>query len=153
MIEPHLTTAAACKVAGLHRDRFNEHVASGAYSCAPGTIPGRTRLFRPTDMIALRLFRDLLDDGLNARAAGHIACEVSLAARQNPEAGEVSYVFDWFSSPSGYACPVSEVPSDWEKPGARDTDVRQVWTFNVSKLRKLIAHYTEVERSIIGPQD
>ncbi|WP_224815657.1 hypothetical protein [Hasllibacter sp. MH4015] len=153
MVEPRLTTAAACKVAQLNRDRFNEHVASGAFTCAPATVPGRSRYFKPKDMIALRLFRDLLEDGLNARAAGHIACEVSKAARQNPSVKQISYVFDWFASPSGYACPFSEVPEDWEIPSMHDTDVRQVWTFNVSKLRKLIAHYTEIERSIIGPED
>lgn len=153
MTPPRLTTAAACKVAGLNRDRFNEHVASGAYRCAPETVPGKTRHFLPNDMLALRLFRDLLDDGLNARASGHIACEVSIAARCNPNADQISYVFDWFKSPSGYACPLSEVPNDWSNPSAQGTDVRQVWTFNVSKLRTLIAHYTEIERSIIGPED
>ena len=153
MIEPRLTTAAACKVAGLHRDRFNEHVASGAYTCAPSTVPGRSRFFKPKDMVALRLFRDLLDDGLNARAAGHIACEVSAAARQHPTSNQISYVFDWDTSPSGYACPSAEVPEDWELPNGGDTNIRQVLTFNVSKIRKLIAHYTEVERMTIGAED
>ena len=151
MVEPRLTTMAVCKVVKLSRDRFNVHIASGTFTCAPPNVPGRSRYFMPKDMTALRLFRNVLEDGLNVRVAGHIACEVSKAARQNPRADQISFVFDWFSPPSGYACPVSDVPADWETPTGHDTDVRQVWTLNISKLRKLIAHYTEIERPIISP--
>lgn len=158
MVIPKLTTKSACRVARLDRDRFNEHVSAGAYICAPETVPGRARLFNPDDMIALCLFRELMDDGLDARASGRIACAVSRAARENPNTPAISYVQDYFIGDHGaLAMPFDEVPpaSEWATnffmPGG--ADARKVTTFNIAKLRKMIAYYTEEERSIIGEDD
>jgi hypothetical protein len=153
-VQPKLTTVAACRVAGLDRDRFNEHVASGAFGCAPKTVPGRARLFEPEDMVALRLFRELLDDGLNAKKAGDIACSVALVAKLHPDEPSISYVENYFSG-GGAAFPASQVPeaSKWDEVLFSGTDIRKVTTFRISKLRELIAHYTEEERAIIGPND
>jgi hypothetical protein len=151
---PKLTTIAACRIAHIDRDRFNEHVAAGRFDCAPETIPGRARVFDPDDMIALWLFRELMDDGFDATRAGKIACEVARAAREHPDAPTISYVQDYFSGP-GFACPTNSVPppSDWDSAAFRNTDIRKVTTFRIGKLRAMIAHYTEEERSIIGPDD
>lgn len=157
MVVPKLTTKAACHVAKIDRDRLNEHIAAGAYNCAPATVPGRARLFDPDDMIGLCLFRELMDDGLDARHAGNIACAVSRAARENPGAPAISYVQDYFIGDTALAMPFDEVPpaSEWVTnlfmPGG--TDARKVTTFNIAKLRKLIAHYTKEEDSIIGEDD
>jgi hypothetical protein len=157
MTVPKLTTKAACRVAKIDRDRLNEHIAAGAYDCAPDTIPGRARLFDPNDMIGLWLFRELMQDGFDARAAGKIACSVMFAARETPSAPAISYVQDYFIGGRGFAVPFDMVPppSDWETnlfcPGG--TDARKVTTFNIAKLRKIIAHYTDEERSIIGEDD
>lgn len=156
---PKLTTAAACRVARIDRDRFNEHVAAGRFECAPSTIPGRTRLFDPDDMIALWLFRELMDDGFDAFNAGRIACKVSEAARLNPAAPAIAYVNDYFGPLSGAAWPANEVPSPdtWDEPASficpGGTDIRKVTIFNISKLRNIIAHFTDEERSIVGEKD
>jgi len=152
-IQPKLTTQAACRVARLHRDRFNEHVAAGHFGCAPATVPGRARLFDPDDMIALWLFRELMDDGFDARHAGTIACAVAECARFYPEAAAISYVQSYFSG--GTAHPASAVPAsdEWDEVLFSGTDIRKVTTFRIGKLREMIAHYTEEERSIIGPDD
>lgn len=156
MAVPKLTTTAACRVARINRDRFNEHVAAGHYPCAPKTTPGRARLFDPDDMIGLWLFRELMDDGLGAKSAGEIACAVAMVARLNPEARAISYVQDYFGD-RGFAYPADDVPhhSEWDTnnfcPGG--TDARKVTTFRIGKLREMIAHFTEEERSIIGPDD
>lgn len=152
-ITPKLTTVAACRVVGIDRDRFNEHVAAGRFSCAPRTIPGRARLFDPDDMIALWLFKELMDDGLDAAHAGRIACEVAEAARQAPEARAISYVQPYLGS--GTAMPADSVrpPSDWDTYMLSGSDIRKVTTFRIGKMREMIAHYTEEERSIIGPDD
>ncbi len=153
-IAPKLSATAACRVARLDRDRFNEHVAAGRFPCAPETIPGRARYFSPDDMVALWLFRELLDDGFNAAAAGRIACAISNAAKANPEAIAISYVQDYFAG-SHYALPHEQVPpvSDWDDVLFSGTDIRKVTTFRISKLRQMIAHATEEERSYIGPED
>lgn len=152
-VQPKLTTVAACRVARLDRDRFNEHVAAGHFGCAPATVPGRARLFEPDDMIALWLFRELMDDGYNARKAGAIACAVGEAAKFNPEAPSISYVESYF--PGGHAFPSDQVPApgEWDTVFFSGTDIRKVTTFRISKMRELIAHYTEEERSIIGRDD
>ncbi|MCM5558078.1 hypothetical protein [Pleomorphomonas sp. JP5] len=150
-----LTTAAACRVARIDRDRFNEHVAAGRFGCAPATIPGRTRLFDPDDMIALWLFRELMDDGMDAATAGATACEVAAVARRRPEAHAVSAYYDYFVPPGVHALPADEVPdpSDWDKVMLGGSDIRKVTTFNIRKTRELISHFTEEERSIVGELD
>lgn len=155
MTVPKLTTAAACRVARIDRDRFNEHVAAGRFGCAPATIPGRTRLFDPDDMIALWLFRELMDDGYDAAHAGAIACEVARSARQNPEAKAISFVSDYFVPPGGNAVPSDQIPdpNKWGELFFGGSDIRKVMTFNIAKTRALIAHYTDEERSIIGESD
>lgn len=156
---PKLTAIAACRVARIDRDRFNEHAAAGRFPCAPDTTPGRARLFNPDDMIALMLFSELLEDGLAASVAGRIACEVAAAARQNPEARAISYVR---STPakSGFtvdraALPASSLPDPemWNKTLFNDCDlIERVMTFNVWQLRDRIARKTEEERLIIGEE-
>lgn len=151
-IVPKLTTMAACRVATIDRDRFNEHVAAGHFPCAPSTIPGRARLFEPDDMIGLWLFRELMDDGINAARAGAMACEVSRAARLYPDAKAIAYVQTYRNG--GVAIPAEKVPfSDLDDYYITGTDVRKVTVFRISKLRQLIAHYTEEERAIIGERE
>lgn len=151
---PKLTTTAACRVAKIDRDRFNEHVAAGRFPCAPDTIPGRARLFDPDDMIALWLFRESMDDGLDAVRAGRIACAVAEVARNNPDARSISYVQDYFGD-RGHAFPADDVPdhSQWDSVLFSGSDIRKVTTYRIGKLRELIAHYTDEERSVIGPDD
>ena len=151
---PKLTTAAACRVARIDRDRFNEHVAAGRFQCAPETVPGRARYFDPDDMIALWLFRELMEDGFNAAKAGKIACAVGTAARANPQANAISYVEDYFYGRGTAVVPEDVPPTDeWDKVLFSGTDIRKVTTFRLGKLREMIAHYTDEERSIIGERD
>ena len=152
-ILPKLTTKAACNVVGLNRDRFNEHVAAGHFNCAPRTVPGRARLFEPDDMLALMLFKRLMDDGFSPEKAGDMACAIAHAAKFSPDARAISYVESFFSG--GTAVPASEVPpvADWDQVLFSGTDIRKVTTYRIGKLRDMIAHYTEEERSIIGEDD
>ena len=145
---PKLTTALACRVAGINRDRFNEFVAAGAFGCAPSTVPGRTRLFSPDDMIALLLFRELMDEGFDARNAGTIACKVGEAARANPDSRAISYVH-------GSAFPADNVPAhrEWDDVLFSGREIRKVTTYRIGKLREMIARYTDEEAAIIGDSD
>ncbi len=153
-IKPKLSTTIACRVAGLDRDRFNEAVAAGFFKCAPETIPGRARYFEPDDMVALRLYRDLLEDGMTKERAGYIACCVGAAARCNPDADAISFVNGYFSG-KGDAYPASQVPGPdkWGEVCFSGSDIRKVTTFNIAKIRKLNAHYTEEELSYHGTDD
>lgn len=150
---PKLTTTAACRVARLNRDRFNEHVAAGHFNCAPETVPGRARLFDPDDMVALRLFSDLMEDGYNAFNAGRIACGVGEAARKNPDAESIAYVKA--TNGLGHFCDAGELPppSTWALALFRGFRIKKASIFNVDHLRRQIAEGTDEERSIIGPDD
>lgn len=148
----------ACRVAQIDRDRFNEHVAAGRFGCAPNTIPGRARFFDPDDMIALWLFRELMDDGFDATKAGYIACEVARVARQYPDAPAISYVESYFfglngSRGSAWTSDLVPDPAEWDQKLFSGTDIRKVTTFRIGKLRKMIAHYTQEEMNMVGEDD
>ncbi len=152
-IVPKLTTVAACRVAGLDRQRFNEYVANGDFECAPKTVPGRARHFDPDAMLALVLFKRLMDDGLAPRSAGSIACQVATASRCAPEAPVIALVHIFVGS--SFACPASEAPSpdEWGQKTFSGSVIEKVTNFHVAHLRKLIDYGIEEERSIIGPDD
>lgn len=153
-LPPLLTTVHACRVARMDRDRLNEMIAGGIYLCAPTTTAGRARLFDPDDMIALYLFRELMDDGMKNEKAAKVACAVAGAARANPDAKSITYVETYFEG-HGDAYPTSRLPDpdEWEEVTFSGTDIRKTTTFNIGKMRKLIAHYTAHERRIIGSVD
>lgn len=149
-----LSTKYACRIARLDRQRFNEFVAAGHFPCAPETIPGRARYFDPDDMVTLWLFRELMEDGYNPAMAGHIACVVGHAARQNPTARAISFVRNYFGW-GGTAMASEAIPSasEWDNAILGGTDIRSVTTFRIGKLREMIAHYTEEELSYVGDDD
>lgn len=152
-IKPRLTTKAACRVVGLDRDRFNEHVAAGNFQCAPATIPGRARLFDPDDMIGLWLFKEFLDEGTDAKTAGVLACEIAQCAKFNPDEPAISLVYSYFSTAHAFPAPTVPEPAKWDEVLFSGTDIRKVLTYRIGKLRQMIAHYTEEQRNIIGEDD
>lgn len=83
-------TAAACRIADIHRDRFNESVAAGNYKCAPETQPGASRIFAEDDLVALMIYGRQLKAGAGAGIAGDLACRVRRALDLNPKARVVS---------------------------------------------------------------
>ena len=154
-IIPKLTTALACKVTRLPRERFNEGVSGGHLPCVPATTAGKARVFMPADMLVLWYYRELTEDGYTREKAGHIACAIAQAARQFPDSPAISYVEDYFGPGSGQAYPADRVPdhSKWDTTSFNQTDIRKVTTFRVSKARALIAHYTAEEISTFGEED
>ncbi|MDP2051117.1 MAG: hypothetical protein Q8K33_19980 [Cypionkella sp.] len=153
--EIKLTTALACKVARLDRDRFNEAVAGGYMTCVPDTVAGRSRTFSPGEMLAPWYYRELIEDGYTRESAGRIACAITEAAAKHPDAPAISYVESYFGPASGRAFPADQVPdpSTWDKAMLSGTDIRKVTTFRVEKARALIAHYTAIETSVFGAED
>jgi hypothetical protein len=150
---PKLETARACRVVRLDRDILNEAISSGVLPCVPRVEPGRPRYYDPDDMLALWLYRELRDDGVEKATAGEIACAVADAARQYPDARAISYVQDYFQraigSNGGSAYPADAVPahSEWDEVLFSGTDVRKVTTFRIGKMRELIEVATAHELS------
>ncbi|BBC74405.1 conserved hypothetical protein [Altererythrobacter sp. B11] len=152
-IKTRLATKIACRVVGLDRDRFNEHVAAGNFPCAPETIPGRARYFDPDDMIGLWLFKEFLDEGVDAPVAGRMACEIMRCARQHPDAPTISLVYHYFPSFEAVPSTVVPEPSSWDEALLSGRDIRKVLTYRVSKLRQMIDHHTKVEINMHGDDD
>jgi len=151
---PKLTTIAACRVVGMNRDRFNEHVSEMNFECAPGTVAGRSRLFDPNHMVALWLFNEMIErDKISAKKAGTIACEVAELARRNLDENAIAFIE--LDMGSGYAAIPADVPDParWSKVLLGGRSVRKVTYFNIHSIRERIATLTEEERSIIGPDD
>lgn len=78
----------ACEAVGLDRDRFNEDVAAGIYTCAPPTDAGKARVFYEPDLIALYFYAHLRRWGLTAERAANVACRVGDQARQLASNGQ-----------------------------------------------------------------
>lgn len=142
-----VSTAIACRIVGLNRDRFNEYVAAGQYHCAPPTVPGRARLFDPDDMLTLFLFKRLIDDGYTIEKAGNIACAIGLVAKSHPEERAISYVETYFPGGTAYITKAVPAPETWDEVVLSGMDIRKVTTFRIGKERDLVAHYTDEETS------
>lgn len=65
---------AACRIAGIDRDRFNEAVAAGNYPCAPPAVAGSSRVFDEDALCALFYYGRMLGRGYPPSVAGNIAC-------------------------------------------------------------------------------
>ena len=153
-----LTTVAACRVVGIHRDRFNEHVAAGNFDCAPATIAGRARLFDPDAMLALSLFKRNLDDGFDPKRAGVVACAVAQMATQYRDERAIGYLETFVGM--AVAMPASLIPDPrkWAFGSEAGLDnsgltIRKISIFNVAQLRAIIEHGTDEEFSIAGERD
>jgi hypothetical protein len=87
-------TQDACRIARIHRDRFNEAVAADFYPCAPVVARGATRLFSRLDLVGLYIYGRLLDNDFPPRLAGRFACKIQLKLQEEPEAKSITYLRD-----------------------------------------------------------
>lgn len=143
-----LTTIAACRVARIDRQRFNEHVAAGDYPCAPKTVPGRSRLFDESDLIALFVFAREVERGVKPGAAGSLACQVRETLTDRPDA-ETSVLADIVSGPhSQLVQPDTKLAARW----AIGVPLK-LTTYNVAGVRALVREGIEEQATIIGPED
>ena len=140
-----VSTAIACRIVGLNRDRFNEYVAAGHYPCAPKTVPGRARLFGPDDLLTLMIFKRLTEDGYTVERAGDIACAIGTLAMSYPEARAISYVETYFHGGTAMLTENVPDPKDWDTVLLSGTDIRKSTTFRIGKERDIVAHYTDEE--------
>ena len=69
-------TAAACRIARLDRQKFNDLMASGEYTCAPRTTAGVPRVFEKPDLIGLYIFARLTEKSWTVRQASDVVCQI-----------------------------------------------------------------------------
>lgn len=158
-------SALACRIVGLDRQKFNEAVADGFYTCAPMASQGNTRIFTEEAMVPLYFFARLLEFGLPPRRAGALACEAAGRA-QSRGYDESDRVILLIAEGNEVFIPsVTMFPKDGE---SKEYDPRHeehgrgysglgrvimTVSFYLSHVRKTIAARVESERNILGEED
>lgn len=139
-------TAAACRIADIHRDRFNESVAAGKYGCAPDTQPGASRIFAEDDLVALTIYGRQLRHGASAEIAGRLACRVREVLAQNPKAKVVSVL----RALNGYVwTAVDERP----KTLSPNNPVFERVEFEIGAIRAFVRERMQEEAAVLGEED
>lgn len=139
-------TAAACRIAQIDRNRFNEAVSAGNYRCAPSTVPGSSRLFDENDLIALFVYAQLLRQDYEPKLAGDFAFEVRKGLHENPKAKTVSRLI----SLSGLERTVTDAePAEL----SRDNPVLQRFKFEIVPIRKFVQREMAQELRALGEED
>lgn len=142
-----LTTVAACRVVNLDRQRLNEFIANGDYTCAPDTSPGRARLFTEDDLIALFVFAREVERGMKPLIAGRLAQNVRETLSERPGAETAKTVGRIVGPHFERTGPTITASSDVGRL------IFNVIEYNLAGIRKLVAEGVEEERQIIGPED
>ncbi|KQI67592.1 hypothetical protein AN189_14865 [Loktanella sp. 3ANDIMAR09] len=79
-------TKAACRIAAVEYQRFNEIVSDGSYPCAPATTSGNSRVFEEADIAGLFLYGHLMrvfaPHKFSGKIAAQFACGVVRALRE-----------------------------------------------------------------------
>ena len=92
-------TKAACRIAGIDPQRFNEDVAAGEYPCAPMTTAGKSRVFDEADIAGLFVYVHLTRGHepyrYGKKLAAKYACGVIRALREGTrtDRGRVDFPF------------------------------------------------------------
>ena len=108
-------TKAACRIAMVDPQRFNEDVAAGEYPCAPKTSSGVSRVFDQFDIAGLFVYGHLMRVYDPARfpkkVAAMYACGIINALRQRTttDGSRVDFPLDGFND-QGIRCNGDEPP-------------------------------------------
>lgn len=139
-------TKTACEIANLDPDRFNEAVASGAFPCAPPTRRGSSRVFDVNDIITLRVYSRLIDEGMIAKKAGPLACGLRDLLKLHPDAERAVHVVVGLGSSTW-------ILRDDFDPDAADFSGSDVVSFREWRLgwsRTRIQRYLEDAAGVVG---
>lgn len=148
-------TAAACRIARLDRQKFNDLMASGEYDCAPRTSPGVPRVFELHDLIALYLFTRLIERGRTVRQASDTACRVHgvladavLNSRDLPDHVAIAYGI----MGSSYACEGSDANPKGNVflAGGASNPIMLSEIWNITNLRYDVERGLAEENRIVG---
>jgi hypothetical protein len=142
-------TALATKLAFVNRQRFNEAVAEGFYPCAPTTVRGSTRVFDVNDIVTLRIYGRLLDEGMVPRSAGAIVCGLRTLLAEHPEAERVVHVTTSMGSPVWLLS--EHLNRDHEMMSGMDIVSVREWFLKFTRQR--IIHELQEEANIVGSDD
>lgn len=167
MSKLRIRAALACRIVNLDRVKFNDAVASGTYPCAPSTIKGSARLFTPEELVPLYFFARLMEFGIPAGRAGHLACKMASCAEHEFNAGADRIILlrgtiteTFVPSQQIFPEHMEEEPKVYdpqhEKNGSYYPSLGRILftvEFYISHVRQIIAAAIEEERNTLGPED
>lgn len=149
MTKLRATMALAAEIANIDRQRFNEAVAEGFYPCAPKTVAGRARTFGLDDLLALKLYGEMLREGVTPRHAGSTACEFLAFLRCNPGADKALHVRSQMGSPV-WLLPEHFDPNHTHMSGTAIISVRE---WRLSFWRDFAVAMLEDAANVVGAKD
>jgi hypothetical protein len=139
-------TKTACRVAGVDPDRFNELVAAGHYPCAPRTTAGVARVFTVNDIVALRVYAYMVDEGTIPSKAGPLACGLAVLLKVQPHTHRAVCVkpslrsVEWLASEE-FA---------FESTHMGGLEIISVREWRLEPIRARIVHELEEEAAVVG---
>lgn len=149
-------TKAACRIAKIDRQRFNEDVASGEYHCAPKTRAGVSRVFDEADIAGLMIYRHLMDvfgeRGFSKKTAAMYACGVVQAIRdlkRSPGKTRADFPVDGFNDVS-VLCGPDESPC-FGHSGHRA--LAATVCFDLESILNVVREGMAAEAKILGEED
>ncbi|WP_299677436.1 hypothetical protein [uncultured Roseobacter sp.] len=149
-------TKAACRIARIDPQRFNEDVASGEYHCAPETRAGVSRVFDEADIAGLLVYRHLMDvfgdRGFSKKTAAMYACGVIRSIREMkryPDQTRADFPVDGFND-----TPMLCRPEEGAYFGAHQhRALAATVCFDLSNILKAVRHGMSEEAKILGEED
>lgn len=141
--------ALAAEIANIDRQRFNEAVAEGFYPCAPTTVKGRARTFGFHDLLALKLYGELLREGVTPRHAGSVACSFLAFLAECPDAERAVHVRGQMGSPS-WVRPETFNAASTHISGVGIQSTRE---WRLENWRDYIIHSLEEAANVVGVKD
>lgn len=140
-----LSTREACRVVGIDPDNFNTYISAKIFPCAPETSQGKARSYDADDLLAMWLFRTFMDDRIESKRAGALACDVAKFAKANPQVPVVSVVFGTARNKSIHPYDQISQFSSWEGEHFGGIRVHDGRFFDIAYIRRLIEERIEAE--------
>ncbi|MEM9578260.1 MAG: hypothetical protein AAF999_14750 [Pseudomonadota bacterium] len=147
-------TKAACRVARIDPQRFNEDVASGEYHCAPPTRAGVSRLFDQFDIAGLMIYGHLMrafePNRYSKKIAAMYACGVINALRQKTttDGTRVDFPVNGFND-DGVRCNRDEPPYFGY---GTDRALAATMSFDLENIMKVVHIRMAEEANIVGEE-
>lgn len=152
-------TKAACRIAEVDLNSFNDAIAKNIYPCAPATFAGSPRLFDLDDMVALYLFSKLQRLLMTREGAGAIACNLrsqmktaELLSRNVTDDLSEGVRIDFVDTGWGSFDAVIAKRGDPIPTMHNDCRVLSCWSHDVDHLRAYVHRRAQEELTTIGEE-
>lgn len=142
----HARTRLACQIALIDPNRFNELVAAGSYPCAPPTRAGSARVFQVNDIVALKVYALLTEEGVIPSRAGPVACGLRELLTEHPSATRVVHIRTAVGSGGWFLR--EHVEPDVEIMGGSEIIYAREWF--LASVRRRVEHELLDEAGILG---